>query len=127
MLGLRLLGAAGKRNDVWQLDGIETHDCFTISQYMAIDHFGLTKPGCSGDAIDDGLTARGGVLPVNPSGGLIGVGHPVGATGVRMLLDSYLQVTGQAGGYQVEGARRFATLNFGGSAATVVCTVVEAG
>ena len=113
--------------DVWQLDGIETHDCFTISQYLAIDHFGLTKPGCSGDAIDDGITARGGVLPVNPSGGLIGVGHPVGATGVRMLLDSYLQVTGQATGYQVDGASRFATLNFGGSAATVVCTVVEAG
>jgi acetyl-CoA C-acetyltransferase len=113
--------------DVWQLDGIETHDCFTISQYLAIDHFGLTKPGCSGEAIDDGITARGGVLPVNPSGGLIGVGHPVGATGVRMLLDSYLQVTDQATGYQVEGARRFATLNFGGSTATVVCTVVEAG
>jgi len=113
--------------DVWQLDGIETHDCFTISQYMAIDHFGLTKPGRSGDAIDDGITVRNGVLPVNPSGGLIGVGHPVGASGVRMLLDSYLQVTGQATGYQVEGARRFATLNFGGSTATVVCTVVEAG
>jgi acetyl-CoA C-acetyltransferase len=113
--------------DVWQLDGIETHDCFTISQYMAIDHFGLTKPGRSGDAIDDGSTARDGALPINPSGGLIGVGHPVGATGVRMLLDAYLQVTGQATGYQVEGASRFATLNFGGSAATVVCTVVEAG
>ncbi|MEP7192756.1 MAG: acetyl-CoA acetyltransferase [Actinomycetota bacterium] len=113
--------------DVWQLDGIETHDCFTISQYMAIDHFGLTKPGCSGEAIDNGITARDGALPVNPSGGLIGVGHPVGATGVRMLLDGYLQVTGQATGYQVEGASRFATLNFGGSTATVVCTVVEAG
>jgi acetyl-CoA C-acetyltransferase len=113
--------------DVWQLDGIETHDCFTISQYLAIDHFGLTKPGGSGEAIDKGITARDGTLPVNPSGGLIGVGHPVGATGVRMLLDSYLQVTGQATGYQVEGAGRFATLNFGGSTATVVCTVVEAG
>ena len=113
--------------DVWALDGIETHDCFTISQYMAIDHFGLTKPGCSGDAIDAGITASGGALPMNPSGGLIGVGHPVGATGVRMLLDSYLQVTGQATGYQVAGARRFGTLNFGGSAATVVCTIVEAG
>jgi acetyl-CoA C-acetyltransferase len=112
--------------DLWQLDGIETHDCFTISQYMAIDHFGLTKPGCSGDAIDSGITARDGALPINPSGGLIGVGHPVGATGVRMLLDSYLQVTGQAAGYQVLGARRFATLNIGGSTATVVCTVVEA-
>jgi acetyl-CoA C-acetyltransferase len=117
---------AGVR-DAFALDGIETHDCFTISQYMAIDHFGLTKPGCSGEALDSGLTARGGAVPVNPSGGLIGVGHPVGATGVRMLLDSYLQVTGQAVGYQVEGARTFATLNFGGSAATVVCTVVQAG
>jgi acetyl-CoA C-acetyltransferase len=112
--------------DVFALDGIETHDCFTISQYMAIDHFGLTKPGCSGDAVEAGVTARGGALPVNPSGGLIGVGHPVGATGVRMLLDSYLQVTGQAAGYQVEGARRFGTLNIGGSTATVVCTVIEA-
>ena len=113
--------------DVFALDGIETHDCFTISQYMAIDHFGLTKPGCSGDALERGITARDGALPMNPSGGLIGVGHPVGATGVRMVLDSYLQVTGQATGYQVEGARRFATLNIGGSAATAVCTVVEAG
>jgi acetyl-CoA C-acetyltransferase len=111
--------------DVFALDGIETHDCFTISQYMAIDHFGLSKPGCSGDAIDSGLTAREGALPVNPSGGLIGVGHPVGATGVRMILDSYLQVTGQAAGYQVAGARRFATLNIGGSTATAVCTVIE--
>jgi acetyl-CoA C-acetyltransferase len=113
--------------DVFALDGIETHDCFTISQYMAIDHFGITKPGCSGDAVDSGITERGGALPMNPSGGLIGGGHPVGATGVRMLLDSYLQVTGQATGYQVEGARRFATLNIGGSTATAVCTVVEAG
>jgi acetyl-CoA C-acetyltransferase len=112
--------------DVFALDGIETHDCFTISQYMAIDHFGLTKPGCSGDAVDSGITARDGALPMNPSGGLIGEGQPVGATGVRMLLDSYLQVTGQADGYQVAGARRFATLNIGGSTATAVCTVVEA-
>ncbi len=111
--------------DVWALDGIETHDCFTISQYMAIDHFGLTKPGCSGEAIESGITELGGILPINPGGGLIGAGHPVGATGVRMLLDSYKQVTGQAGDYQVEGAQRFATLNFGGSVATVVCTVIE--
>jgi acetyl-CoA C-acetyltransferase len=113
-------------DDVFQLDGIETHDCFTVSQYLAIDHFGITKPGCSAEAIDSGITRRDGQLPINPSGGLIGGGHPVGATGVRMLLDSYLQVTGQATGYQVEGAQRFATLNFGGSAATVVCTVIEA-
>jgi acetyl-CoA C-acetyltransferase len=112
-------------DDVFELDGIETHDCFSASQYLAIDHFGITKPGCSGEAIESGLTARDGALPVNPSGGLIGGGHPVGATGVRMLLDGYLQVTAQASGYQVEGAHRFATLNFGGSTATVVCTVIQ--
>ncbi|MET8246970.1 acetyl-CoA acetyltransferase [Streptomyces sp. NPDC005202] len=112
-------------SDVFELDGIETHDCFTVSQYLAIDHFGITAPGRSGEAVLSGDTARDGRIPVNPSGGLIGVGHPVGATGVRMLLDGYLQVTGQAGGYQVADARRFATLNFGGSTATVVCTIIE--
>ena len=61
------------------LDGIETHDCFTTSEYMAIDHFGLTKPGESWKAIEEGAIEIGGKLPINPSGGLIGAGHPVGA------------------------------------------------
>ena len=56
--------------------------------------------------------------------GLIGGGHPVGGTGVRQVLDSYRQVTDTAGGYQVEGARRVATLNLGGSATTSVSFVV---
>ncbi len=108
------------------LDVIETHDCFTTTQYLAIDHFGLTPPGESGRALDDGTTLFGGRLPVNPSGGLMGLGHPVGASGVRMVLDASLQVTGAAGDYQVPGARRAATLNLGGSATTSVCFVVEA-
>ena len=110
--------------DVMQLDGIETHDCFTTTEYMAIDHFGLTPPGQSWQAIESGLIEFGGKLPVNPSGGLIGLGHPVGATGARMLLDATRQVTNQAGDYQVEGARTFATLNIGGSCATVCSFVV---
>jgi len=109
------------------LDAIETHDCFTTTQYMAIDHFGITAPGASWRAIEDGTTAFGGKLPVNPSGGLMGLGHPVGASGVRMLLDAHKQVTGAAGDYQVSGARRAATLNLGGSATTTVCFVVEKG
>src|SRR5579883_2135484 len=84
--------------------GIETHDCFTTSEYMAIDHFGITKPGESWKAVEEGIIELGGKLPINPSGGLIGAGHPVGATGVRQLLDSYKQVTGTAGDYQVDGA-----------------------
>ena len=106
------------------LDGIETHDCFTSTEYMAIDHFGLTPPGQSGRAVEEGTIELGGRCPVNPSGGLIGVGHPVGATGARMLLDAGRQVTGTAGDYQVAGARTFATLNIGGSFGTVVSFVV---
>ncbi|MCC5986343.1 MAG: acetyl-CoA acetyltransferase [Pararhodobacter sp.] len=114
-------------NDVFDLHGIETHDCFSPTEYMAIDHFGITAPGESWRAIEAGDIAPGGRIPVNPSGGLIGVGHPVGATGVRMLHDAARQVTGRAGDCQVEGARRFGTLNLGGSATTVVSFVVERG
>jgi len=106
------------------VDAIETHDCFTTSEYMAIDHFGLTKPGESWKAVEDGTIEMGGKLPINPSGGLIGAGHPVGATGCRQVLDAYKQVTGSAGEYQVEGAKRVATLNIGGSGTTSVCFVV---
>ncbi|MES2098153.1 MAG: acetyl-CoA acetyltransferase [Pseudomonadota bacterium] len=111
--------------DIAQLDAVETHDCFAATEYMAIDHLGLTEPGEAWRAIEDGSIERGGRLPVNPSGGLIGAGHPVGATGVRMLLDGFKQVTDRAGDYQVEGAERLQTLNIGGSTTTTVSFVVE--
>jgi acetyl-CoA C-acetyltransferase len=110
--------------DVSQVHAVEVHDCFTATEYMAIDHLGLTAPGESWKAIEDGSIALGGRLPVNPSGGLIGAGHPVGATGVRMALDAFKQVTGTAGDCQVEGARTVQTLNIGGSTTTTVSLVV---
>jgi acetyl-CoA C-acetyltransferase len=106
------------------LDAIETHDCFTTTEYMAIDHFGITAPGESWKAVENGDIEMGGRIPVNPSGGLIGLGHPVGATGVRMLLDAWKQCSGKAGEYQVPGAKTVATLNVGGSATTTVSFVV---
>ncbi len=109
----------------YALSGFEVHDCFTVTEYLALDHLGLTAPGEAWRAIEDGTTQLGGRLPVNPSGGLIGLGHPVGATGVRMALDACRQVTGRAGPLQIEGAHRFGTLNVGGSATTVVVTVWE--
>lgn len=112
------------RVSVDDLDGVEVHDCFTPSEYLAIDHLGLTGPGESWKAIENGEIEIGGRLPVNPSGGLIGGGHPVGASGVRMLLDAAKQVSGTAGAYQVEGAKTFGTLNFGGSTATTVSFVI---
>ncbi|MCP9972220.1 acetyl-CoA acetyltransferase [Actinomadura madurae] len=108
----------------YELDAIETHDCFSISEYIALDHFGITSPGKAWQAVEDGTIEPGGRLPVNPSGGLLGLGHPVGATGVRMLLDGAKQVGGRAGDYQVPGARRVGLLNLGGSATTVATFVV---
>lgn len=121
-----ILDAYSRANikDCWELDSIETHDCFTTSEYMAIDHFGLTAPGESWKSIEDGTIEMGGKLPINPSGGLIGCGHPVGATGVRQLLDAYKQVTGTAGEYQVPNAKKVATLNIGGTSTTNVCFIV---
>ena len=107
------------------VDGFEVHDCFTPSEYLAIDHIGLTDPGESWKAIENDEIAIGGRLPINPSGGLIGGGHPVGASGVRMLLDAAKQVSDGAGDYQVEGAKTFGTLNFGGSTATTVSFIVS--
>ena len=109
------------------LDGLETHDCFTVTEYMAIDHSGLTAPGESWKAIEEGRITRDGDFPINPSGGLIGLGHPVGATGVRMVLDCARQVTGDAGEYQVAGARNMITFNVGGSTTTCASFIVGVG
>lgn len=106
------------------LDVIETHDCFSITEYMAIEHFGITAPGEAWKAVETGTIAIDGALPINPSGGLIGMGHPVGATGVRMMLDAAKQVTGRAGDYQVEAAKTVGMFNVGGSGTTNCAFVV---
>ena len=100
------------------IDVFETHDCFTSSEYAAISSFGLTAPGKEYEAVESGLIGFEGNKPINPSGGLIGCGHPVGASGARMFLDLYKQVTGTAGKYQVNGAKNAMMLNIGGSATT---------
>lgn len=119
----RRAGVAG----IEAINGVETHDCFTTTEYVALDHLGLTAPGQSWQAVADGSIERGGRCPVNMSGGLIGCGHPVGATGARMLWDAARQVQGNAGDCQIEGAKRVQTLNIGGSFGTVVSLVVAQG
>ena len=100
------------------IDVFETHDCFSSSEFAAISVFGICEPGKECDAVENGVIAFGGPKPINPSGGLIGCGHPVGATGARMFVDLYKQVTGKAGLYQVNKARNGMMLNLGGSATT---------
>ena len=99
---------------VEDMDVFETHDCFTSSEYIEISAFGLTEPGKEYEAVENGIVEQ----KINPSGGLIGCGHPVGASGARMFLDLYKQVTGTAEGYQIEDAKNGMMLNIGGSATT---------
>lgn len=103
---------------VRDIDVFETHDCFTSSEYAAISAFGISEPGKEYIAIEDGVISFDGKKPINPSGGLIGCGHPVGASGARMFLDLYKQVNGTAGKYQIEKVKNAMMLNIGGSATT---------
>lgn len=114
-----ILDAYGRSGlTVKDMDCFETHDCFTSSEYAAVSAFGITNPGEEFQAIESGLTSMIGKKPINPSGGLIGCGHPVGASGARMFLDIYKQVAGKAEKYQVQGAKNGIMLNIGGSATT---------
>jgi len=117
---------AYKRSDltIQDIDVFETHDCFTSSEYMAISAFGITAPGKEYEAIEDGTISFNGSKPINPSGGLIGCGHPVGASGVRMFLDLFKQVTNKAGKYQIKNAKNGMMLNLGGSATTNYCFII---
>jgi acetyl-CoA C-acetyltransferase len=97
------------------LDFVEVHDCFTIAEICVIEALGLVDQGQGGDAAASGLTALGGKIPVNPSGGLKSKGHPVGATGVAQVVEMVEQLRGEAGDRQVKDARVGLTQNMGGT------------
>ena len=109
------------------LDGLETQDCFSVTKYMASDYRRLTTPCQSWKALEEDRIARDRGLPFNALGGLIELGHPVGATGVRMVLDCARQVTGRAGDYQIPKAENLITFNVGGSTTTCASFVVGVG
>ncbi len=103
-----------------QVDLAEVHDCFTIAEILAIEDLGLVEKGQGGRAIDEGMTALGGRLPVNTSGGLKACGHPVGATGIKQAYEIALQLRGEAGRRQVDEAEIGLTHNVGGSGGTAI-------
>jgi len=87
------------------LDLAECHDAFTISELLHYEAMGLCEPGEGGRLVAGGHTALGGRIPVNVSGGLLGRGHPLGATALAQLCELVTQLRGEAGARQVEGAR----------------------
>jgi acetyl-CoA C-acetyltransferase len=102
----------------------EVHDCFTIAEIVATEDLGFFRPGEGGPCALEGETALNGRIPVNPSGGLKGKGHPVGATGVSQIVESVFQLRGTAGERQVRNAEVGLTHNVGGSGATCVVTLL---
>lgn len=86
------------------VDVAEVHDAFTIGELTTTEALGLAPQGLAGHYAESGRTALGGQLPVNPSGGLLSRGHPLGATGVAQVAEIAWQLRGEAGGRQVEGA-----------------------
>lgn len=104
----------------------EVHDCFTIAELMMVEALGITQPGKAREAVIEGQTKRDGKLPINLSGGLKSKGHPVGATGVSMLVTAARQVLGEAGDMQLPGATLALTANMGGDAVASYVSILEA-
>lgn len=109
------------------VDVAEVHDCFTIAEILAMEDLGFYKKGKAAAAIVRGETRLGTSkhLVVNPSGGLKGCGHPVGATGIKQVVEIVEQLRGRAGDRQVAGARVGLAHNVGGSGATAVVHILK--
>ena len=106
------------------IDVAEVHDCFTIAEILAVEDLGFAKKGEGGRLAVEGVTARDGELPVNPSGGLKAKGHPLGATGAAQVHELFLQLRGQATDRQVPKAAIGLAHNVGGSGATCAVHVL---
>jgi len=110
------------------LDAVECHDAFTISEICHYEGLGLCPEGEGGRLIESGATALGGKVPVNPSGGLLSKGHPIGATAVAQVVEGYRHLRGENGAYQVEGCKVFMAECMGadkdGDVKTVTCNIL---
>lgn len=109
------------------VDVAETHDCFSISEIIEYEDLGFTEKGKGGKFIEDGQSQIGGKLPVNPDGGLLGRGHPLGATGIAQVLEIFHQLRGEAGKRQVNGAEIGLTHNMSGAIAQQIVMIFKRG
>jgi acetyl-CoA C-acetyltransferase len=103
----------------------EVHDCFTIAELIEYEAMGLAPEGQGARVIADGIVAKDGPLPINPSGGLKSKGHPIGATGVSMHTLAAMQLSGTAGDMQVKNAKLGGIFNMGGSAVANYVSILE--
>lgn len=107
------------------IDVAELHDAFEILEAVESEDIGFFPKGEGAKAAHEGLTKRGGKIPINPSGGLKARGHPLGATGVAQVVELFWQLQGEAGKRQIEGAEKGITCNFGGFGNNILSIIVE--
>lgn len=112
-------------NPLEEIDLIEIHDCFSIVELLTYEDLGLCKKGEAKELIRGKETQLGGKIPVNVSGGLLSCGHPVGATGIRMVVEVSNHLRGQAGERQVQKAKTGLTHNIGGPGAIASVIVLS--
>merc|ERR1712125_124910 len=97
------------------LEVVELHDCFALTELLLYEAIGLAEPGKGIDLLRSGATSIDGKLPVNTGGGLLSFGHPVGATGIKQVLEVFKQMKGQCGDYQIAKTPELGlTVNMGG-------------
>ena len=124
--GLAAFAEAGIKNPREEISIAEVHDCFTITELTIMEDLQFSPRGRVREDIEAGTFALDGKLPVNTDGGLKCFGHPIGATGLRMMYEVYKQLQGKAGPRQVKNPRIGLTHNQGGEpgAATVSIAIV---
>jgi acetyl-CoA C-acetyltransferase len=105
------------------IDVVELHDCFTIAEIVATEDLGFFAKGQGGPAVEEGWTGLDGKVAVNPSGGLIAKGHPVGATGCAQVYELVRQLRGEAGN-QVRNVEIGLAHNLGGTGVTSTVTIL---
>jgi len=118
---------AGIKDPRKELSIAEVHDCFTIHEMIVYEDLGLSQRGKAKEDIDAGTFTLEGALPVNTDGGLKCFGHPLGASGLRMMYEVYKQLQGKAANRQVKNPRLGLTHNLGGNAGTGICSVSIVG
>ncbi|MBO2447802.1 acetyl-CoA acetyltransferase [Actinomadura barringtoniae] len=118
---------AGVADPATEISLAEVHDCFTPTEVVLMEDLGFSERGKAWRDILDGRYDRDGALPVNTDGGLKSFGHPVGATGLRMMFECFTQLRGEAGERQVPGARLAVAQNLGGQPGSSVAFVAVLG
>jgi acetyl-CoA C-acetyltransferase len=121
--GARAYASAGVTDPRKQINMAEVHDCFSITEAVLMEDLGFSAPGRAIHDVLDGVFDRDGALPVQPDGGLKCFGHPVGASGLRMAYEVYLQIHGRAGERQLKNIDLGLTHNLGGHPHQNVCAV----